>query len=157
MGSSSGSAVSVAAGFSPIAIGTETDGSVVQPAARAAVFALKTTCEIFDPAGMQSAAPSMDTLGGFAKTSQDLANLMGVLMGDATISEPLTGDWTGKSVGVLDYHKWDLPASIIRPEKSVDDQKVTCERIRCRPCQADYSSPPHSRRRVPQLSRLVEE
>lgn len=79
-GSSSGSAVSVAARFAPIALGTETDGSLVQPAPQAGLYALK-------PAPGKVSVNS--SLGGFlcasiepiAKSSKDVADLLSLLMG----------------------------------------------------------------------------
>ncbi|KAK0612157.1 amidase signature domain-containing protein [Immersiella caudata] len=61
-GSSSGSAVGVATCFAPIAIGTELDGSIIIPAARAGLYALKLTPGSVDTTGIQPAAPEFDCL-----------------------------------------------------------------------------------------------
>ncbi|KAL8903550.1 MAG: hypothetical protein Q9207_003855 [Kuettlingeria erythrocarpa] len=81
VGSSSGSAVGVAAGFAPVSIGAETDGSVVQPATRAALYGLKASHGSTEPGGVLPGALSFDSLGGFAKTRADLVEVMSSLMG----------------------------------------------------------------------------
>lgn len=51
-GSSSGSAAGVAAGFAPMSLGTESDGSIVMPACRAGLYALKITRGTVDDTGV---------------------------------------------------------------------------------------------------------
>lgn len=51
-GSSSGSTVAIAAGFAPVSLGAETDGSVVQPATRVALYGLKATYGSTDVTGV---------------------------------------------------------------------------------------------------------
>ncbi|KAK5651633.1 hypothetical protein OQA88_11808 [Cercophora sp. LCS_1] len=72
-GSSSGSAVGVAAGFAPMSMGTESDGSIIMPAARAGVYALKLTPGSADTRGLQPGPPGFDCVGPFAKTTTDVA------------------------------------------------------------------------------------
>ncbi len=72
-GSSSGSAASVAAGLLPLAIGTQTAGSVCRPAAYCGVSALKPTYGALPTAGVLPLAPSFDTLGLFTRRVADLA------------------------------------------------------------------------------------
>nr|POE90219.1 glutamyl-trna(gln) amidotransferase subunit a [Quercus suber] len=128
MGSSSGSAVGVAAGFRPLGVGTETDGSVVQPAARASLYAMKMTCEIVPLSGMQRAAPSMDSPGGLAKSSKDLADLISIMGGNETLGAPLSGMWDGIRVGLVNSQPWRLPGSILEPIELVKNESVgaTC-------------------------------
>lgn len=71
----------VVAGFAPFSVGSETDGSVVQPATRAALYGLKASHGSTEVAGVLLGALSFDCLGGFAKTPADLASLMSVLVG----------------------------------------------------------------------------
>lgn len=70
-GSSSGSAVAVAAGLCAFAIGTDTGGSVRQPAHTCGVVGFKTTFGAMDMRGVFPLAPSMDHLGFLAKTVED--------------------------------------------------------------------------------------
>jgi amidase len=72
-GSSSGSAVAVAAGFAPIAIGTETDGSIVCPAGQNGVVGIKPTHGLVSADGIVPIAHSQDTAGPIARTVWDAA------------------------------------------------------------------------------------
>jgi amidase len=80
-GSSSGSAVAVAASLAAVAIGTETDGSIVSPAAVNGVVGLKPTLGLISRSGIIPIAHSQDTAGPLARTVADLAVLLGVLAG----------------------------------------------------------------------------
>ena len=85
-GSSSGYGVGVAAGFAPISIGTESDGSLVQPATRAGLYLMKATTGAIDMAGSQAFSPWVASCGHKAKSVEDLANLMEVLLDSHQIS-----------------------------------------------------------------------
>lgn len=71
-GSSSGSAAAVAAGMVTLALGTQTAGSLIRPAAYCGVWALKPTFERYPLDGVQGLSPSMDTLGWMARSADDL-------------------------------------------------------------------------------------
>ena len=79
-GLSFGSVVGVAAGFAPLSIEAETDGSIVQPTTKAALYDLKASHELTELAGVLPGALSFDCLDGFAKTPANLAGLMNVLV-----------------------------------------------------------------------------
>lgn len=70
--SSSGSAAAVADGQVPIALGTQTGGSIIRPASFCGVWALKPTWGTVSSEGMKPFAPSLDTLGWFARSARDL-------------------------------------------------------------------------------------
>lgn len=72
-GSSSGSAAAVAAGMIPVAIGTQTGGSVVRPAAFCGVAGYKPSYRLLPTTGMKYFAPSLDTTGLFAASVADVA------------------------------------------------------------------------------------
>jgi len=78
-GSSSGSAVAVAANLCAAAVGTETDGSVVCPAAVNGIVGTKPTLGLISRAGVIPIAHSQDTPGVMARTVHDAAILLGVL------------------------------------------------------------------------------
>ncbi|MGO9984117.1 MAG: amidase [Rhodomicrobium sp.] len=78
-GSSSGSAAAVAAGMVPIALGTQTNGSVVRPASFCGIFGLKPTHGLFPAAGILEEAPTLDTVGVFARSLSDIAAVTEVL------------------------------------------------------------------------------
>lgn len=71
-GSSSGSAAAVAAGFCPLAIGTQTIGSIIRPAAFCGIVGFKPSYGRIDPAGVIYVAPSLDHVGLF---TQDVAGM----------------------------------------------------------------------------------
>jgi amidase len=80
-GSSSGSAAGVAANLSALAIGTETDGSIVCPSSANGIVGIKPTLGLVSRAGIIPIAHSQDTAGPMARTVRDAAILLGVLTG----------------------------------------------------------------------------
>jgi len=78
-GSSSGSGAAVAAGLAPVAIGTETDGSILSPAAVAGLVGLKPTVGLVSRTGVVPIAESQDTPGPMARSVLDAAALLGVI------------------------------------------------------------------------------
>ncbi len=81
-GSSSGSAAAVAAGLVPLAIGTQTNGSVIRPAAFCGVTGYKPSFGAIPRTGILPQSPSLDTVGVFAQTPRGAALLAEVLFGD---------------------------------------------------------------------------
>lgn len=80
-GSSSGSAVAVAAGLAPLAVGTETDGSIVSPSGACGVTGLKPTIGLVSRGGIVPISSVQDTAGPMAGCVADAAALLGVLAG----------------------------------------------------------------------------
>ena len=80
-GSSSGSAAAVAAGFVPVAIGTQTLGSVIRPAAFCGVVGYKPSFGAISRIGIHPFAPTLDTVGVFARSVADAAWFGACLMG----------------------------------------------------------------------------
>jgi len=72
-GSSSGSAAAVAAGMVPLAIGTQTNGSVIRPAAYCGVYGFKPTYGLIPRTGILKQSPPLDQVGLFARSIEDLA------------------------------------------------------------------------------------
>jgi Asp-tRNA(Asn)/Glu-tRNA(Gln) amidotransferase A subunit family amidase len=87
-GSSSGSAAAVALGQVPAAIGTQTNGSVIRPAAYCGVVGFKPGKDVLPFAGVHRFSPTLDTLGVFARTVTDCALLAGAIAGEGTIAPP---------------------------------------------------------------------
>jgi len=80
-GSSSGSAVAVAANFTVLSVGTETDASILSPAVTNAVVGIKPTVGLISRTGIIPFTYSQDTAGPMARTVTDAAILLGALVG----------------------------------------------------------------------------
>lgn len=78
-GSSSGSAAAVAAHFAPLALGTQTAGSVIRPGAYCGVVAYKPSPRLIPRAGVKPNSDTLDEVGGFANSVDDVALLASVL------------------------------------------------------------------------------
>lgn len=92
-GSSSGSAVAVAANLCVVAVGTETDGSIMSPASVCGIVGVKPTVGLVSRTGVIPISASQDAPGPMARTVRDAAILLGVLAGadprdDATVARP---------------------------------------------------------------------
>jgi len=126
-GSSSGSAAAVAAGYVPAAIGTQTLGSVIRPAAFCGVVGYKPSHGAISRTGIMPFAPSLDTVGVFARSVADAAWFGACLMGEdsrdeATVIraeprllsvplEPLLGP---PRIAVVKTSKWPLATEVQR-------------------------------------------
>lgn len=87
-GSSSGSAAAVADFHVPVALGTQTSGSIIRPASFNGVFGCKPTYNSYSLDGIHPLAPDLDTLGAFSRSPADLALLHGILAGRQTARVP---------------------------------------------------------------------
>jgi Asp-tRNA(Asn)/Glu-tRNA(Gln) amidotransferase A subunit family amidase len=80
-GSSSGSAAAVAAGMVPLAIGSQTNGSMIRPAAFCGVFGVKPSHGLISRAGALTLSRTLDHVGAFARSVEDLALILDALAG----------------------------------------------------------------------------
>ena len=104
-GSSSGSAAAVADFMVPLAIGTQTAGSVIRPAAFCGVIGFKTSHGLVDIGGVKPFAPSLDTVGGFARTVEDIELLLRVLS-DADPASPELVSERPRRIGLCRSEYW---------------------------------------------------
>ncbi len=102
-GSSSGSAASVAANYVAVAVGTETDGSIVSPSNNTSIVGIKPTIGLVSRTGIVPIAHSQDTAGPMARTVTDAAILLGILTG-ADPADGVTSAATRN--GARDYTKF---------------------------------------------------
>lgn len=86
-GSSSGSAAAVADHMVPLALGTQTAGSIIRPAAYCGVVGYKPSLGRVVHAGVKSLSPTLDVIGGFGRSVEDAALLGAVLTGDLRLME----------------------------------------------------------------------
>jgi aspartyl-tRNA(Asn)/glutamyl-tRNA(Gln) amidotransferase subunit A len=101
-GSSSGSAVAVAAGLSAFAIGSDTGGSVRGPAAWCGVFGLKTTVGLWPTDGVFPLSRTLDTIGPLTRSAADAAIVFAALGGQPMATPaPLRGLRLGKPTAVF--------------------------------------------------------
>ena len=107
-GSSSGSAAAVADHMVPVALGTQTGGSIIRPAAFCGVVGFKPSFGTINRAGLKLAAESFDTIGMMARDVDDIALVWRVLVGagDTSLQVPETPP----RLLVFRGHQWDRAA-----------------------------------------------
>jgi Asp-tRNA(Asn)/Glu-tRNA(Gln) amidotransferase A subunit family amidase len=110
-GSSAGSAAAVAAGLVPLAIGSQTGGSTIRPASYCGIVGFKPSFGVLPTAGMKCFSWSLDTVGLFARSVQEVGDFAQTVSGRRIVAqrrrEP--SDWV---IGVPDAYPWgELSAS----------------------------------------------
>jgi amidase len=108
-GSSSGSGVAVAANFAAVAVGTETDGSIVCPSSACALVGIKPTLGLVSRSGIIPIAHSQDTAGPMTRTVTDAALLLNVLAG---IDPRDRATQTSRGKSHADYTRFLDPAGL---------------------------------------------
>ncbi|UUQ63526.1 amidase family protein [Pseudomonas fuscovaginae UPB0736] len=126
-GSSSGSAVAVAAGYAPLSLGTDTFGSVLCPASRNGVVGMRPTVGLLSRNGIIPASHELDTAGPITRTVRDSALLLNVLavldpQDLATAQIPVIKDYTQKlKVDALQGKTIGYPSRFKPGSKALDE------------------------------------
>jgi amidase len=110
-GSSSGSGAAVAAGLAPLAVGTETDGSIICPASLNGTTGIKPTVGTVPGRGIVPISASQDSAGPMARTVDEVALFLEVLSGVAGILDRVRQGVDGLRVGVARTWRTDHPAT----------------------------------------------
>ena len=133
-GSSSGSAAAVADRMVPLALGTQTGGSVIRPAAYCGTFAIKPSFGSINRAGIKFVAESLDTIGVFARGVEDLELAMEVLASRASAPAP------GRSprIGLCRTPLWSAADSHVQKNLEAAAQRLEKAGARVR----DFELPP---------------
>ena len=123
-GSSGGSAASVASRCTPVALGSDTGGSIRQPAACCGVVGLKPSYGRVSRYGLLAFASSLDQIGPFGRTVADAATVLSVIAGadpcDATTSNELVPDFADSLTGRVKDIRIGVPRAFV--SEGVDDQ-----------------------------------
>lgn len=120
-GSSSGSAVAVAAGLAPVTTGTDTGGSLRQPAAFCGLTAIRPTYGRISRYGMVAYASSLDQAGPMARSAEDCAWLLTAMAGpdvahDATALDRPVPDYANALDAPLDGLRIGVPQEFLTPD-----------------------------------------
>ncbi|WP_374364973.1 amidase [Piscinibacter sp.] len=142
-GSSSGSAAAVADAMVPLALGTQTAGSIIRPAACCGVVGIKPSFGRVPRAGVKPNADSMDTVGGFGRTVADAALLASVLAGDARLRTQAPPETL--RIGLVQGPDWhqaedDVIACWERAVRALAPQAARCEDVPLPPGFADVAA-----------------
>ncbi len=104
-GSSSGSAAAVADGHVPLALGTQTGGSIIRPASYCGAWAIKPTWGLVDRDGAKMFAASLDTIGWFGRSAADLMLLLETFDPDFAAPAPIA--LPGMRIALCRTPMWD--------------------------------------------------
>ena len=132
-GSSGGSAASVAAMEIPISLGSDTGGSIRQPASLTGVYGIKPTYGRVSRYGLMSFGSSLDQIGAMARSTEDLAKVMKVISGpddkDPTTAEVEVPDYVKLLTKDIKGLKVGLPKEYFTEELNDDVRKIVQETI----------------------------
>jgi len=155
-GSSGGSAAAVAANFAVVTLGTDTGGSIRQPAAFCGVVGLLPTYGRVSRYGLIAFASSLDRVGPFSNTVRDAATMLSVLAGkdtmDATSSDRPVADYTAALAKPVSGLRIGVPAEYfgegLDPEIRAAIERAL-DQLRAAGCEVKPISLPHTRYAVP--------
>ena len=113
----------MAAGFAPLAIGTETIGSIVTPTSRAGLYALKPTVGDVDMDGILGISTFFDTAGPMAKSARDLLPLVELML---KTPRKFTAEenFSHLKIGFVDPKIWTLAGAVCSQHEGTAEQMV---------------------------------
>ncbi|MFM2421682.1 MAG: hypothetical protein RL291_212 [Pseudomonadota bacterium] len=111
-GSSSGSAAAVADGMVPLALATQTGGSIIRPASFCGIYAIKPTFGLVPRTGVLSQSPSLDTVGVYGRSVEDLALALDVISGPDSGDPSATDNQTPNFLATA-TQEWAVPPSFV--------------------------------------------
>ncbi|XXG93997.1 hypothetical protein Hte_000248 [Hypoxylon texense] len=125
-GSSTGSAVGVSAGYAPAAIGTDTTGSVIIPATRAALYGIRVTTGAISMDGVIPFSRMFDSIGVMSKNVVDMINILNAIKVPLELPQFNRDEnlWSTLKIGVLAPENWTLDSSLAKPNGKVEDQLI---------------------------------
>lgn len=119
--------MAVSAGYAPVSIGAETDGSLICPAGRASLYTIKPGTGFAPQDGIVPISSHFDSAGPMAKTVYDLVVVLDAIRSNAgseSLMNNIAGSWEDISVGTLDPEVWKFPDSIVKPVTEATEQIV---------------------------------
>jgi aspartyl-tRNA(Asn)/glutamyl-tRNA(Gln) amidotransferase subunit A len=128
-GSSGGSAAVVSAGMAPVALGSDTGGSVRQPAAFCGVVGLKPTYGLVSRFGLVAFGSSLDQIGPIARNVKDIALVLEVIQGEdeldsTSVRHPITEDYIGCIEDGVKGMKIAVPVEFFK--SGLDEEIAVC-------------------------------
>ena len=149
-GSSGGSAAAVAAHFAPVALGSDTGGSIRQPAALCGTVGMMGTYGRVSRYGLVAFASSLDHIGPFGRSVRDVARVLGVIAGrdplDSTSADVPVGDYAAKLTGEARGLKVGVPKEYfagLNPQIG-DNIQAGIDRLAKIGCKIETISLPHT-------------
>jgi Asp-tRNA(Asn)/Glu-tRNA(Gln) amidotransferase A subunit family amidase len=118
-----GSAAAVAAGVVPLAIGSQTNGSVIRPAAFCGVVGFKPTFGRLSREGMFVTSETLDQVGGFARSVREVANLAAAMAGEA-IERWWSDDATPPMLAAMRTGEWEHADEAVQKRFQADVDRL---------------------------------
>ena len=137
-GSSSGSAAAVGASMVPLALSSQTAGSIVRPASYCGVVGFKASYDLIDISGVKRMSPTLDTLGWHTRSVQDAAIALSLLSNWQGLQEFERGLTTELIVGICEDPFWPLAETATREALSLARERL--ERVGVRIIQISLPS-----------------